>query len=169
MPWLLLVVACYVAAILHATLDSVIGIGHVVPDWFALTALLIVLTVRRPQPLAIGLLVGLAADLSGVGPLGISTASLMLTTTAVAHLRRKLHIEHPALQVPLVALATTTYTVGVVLMTMITTWSTAPGVTPLLESIGVGLYTAAVALPILLIISWTREPQPITALQAAAR
>lgn len=169
MPWLMLVAACYVAAMLQATLDPVIGVGHVVPDWFALTALLVVLTVRRPHSLAIGLIVGLAADLSGVGPLGISTALLMLTTVTVAHVRRKLHIEHPALQVPLLAVATTTYTVGVVLLTMVATWSTAAGITPLLGAIGVGFYTGAVALPVLLTLSWIREPQPITALQAVVR
>lgn len=169
MPWLLLVAACYVAAILQATLDPVIGVGYLVPDWFALTALLVVLTVCRPRSLAIGLIVGLAADVSGVGPLGISTAMLLLTTVAVAHVRRKLHIEHPALQVPLLALAATTYTVGVVLVTMIATWSTAAGVASLLGALGVGLYTGAIALPVLLIVSWIREPQPITVLQAVGR
>lgn len=165
MQWMLLLLAVYIAAILQAAFDSILRVGNIVPDWFAVVALLTVLTVRRPRPLTVGLLVGFAADLSAAGPLGISTALLSITTLSVAHLRRKLHIEHPTLQVPLIASATTLYALGVMLIANFWSTVTHGALATLLEAAGVGTYTAALALPVLMITAWTREPRPLRSLQ----
>jgi len=168
MQWLILILAVYVAETLQAALDTVLCVGNIVPDWFVLTALLFVLTVRRPQPLLAGMIVGLAADLSAVGPLGLSTALLALTTLGVARLRRKLHIEHPASRVLLIALATTLYTQGIIGITAIgPSLLMRNTITLFIGAIGVGSYTAAFALPALLIITWVREPRRVNSLGAA--
>ncbi len=157
MQWLILILTVYAAATMQAAFDSALCVGSVVPDWFVLAALMFVLVSHRPQPLAVGILAGLAADLSAVGPLGVSVALLTLTTVAVAHLRRKLHIEHPAVQVSLVAIATTFYTLGILAVATLGPSFTPSIVTSHIGALGVGSYTAALALPVLLTIHWTRE------------
>ncbi len=166
MQWLILLLAVYAAATMQAAFDSVLCVGIVVPDWFVLTALLFVLTVRRSHPLLVGMIVGITADLSAVGPLGVSTALLALTTGTVAHLRRKLHIEHPIIQIPLIAIATTLYTLSIIAVSTIGPSSTPNTAMSLLGAIGVGGYTAALALPVLLIIAWTREARPLNSIRS---
>ena len=157
MQWILLIPAIYLAAVAQTSLVEVIRIGRLEPDLLAVTAMIwVCLAERRWCFLAAGG-VGLLADLISPGRIGLGLAAFLLVGYAVSRLPERIAIERLWVQVPVVAVGTA----AVCVVQVLGRWAigeTGPLGEGLLRALGVGLYSAAVSLPILMLIGWAREP-----------
>jgi rod shape-determining protein MreD len=158
MRLLLLAMAVYVAAVLQTTLVDAMRIGAVAPDLLTLVAVVWPLALSGPYGFLGAGLVGLAGDLVGPGRIGPGAVGMLAVGYALGRGKARFGLEHWLVQLPLVAAATVAF--GALLG--LTRWllgevSLGP-LEILRRALGVGLYTAAVSLPLLLAIGWIREP-----------
>lgn len=157
MQWLLLIPLVYLAAVAQTSLVEVIRIGRIEPDLLAVTAMTwICLADRRWSFQAAGG-VGLAADLISPGRIGLGMAAFLLVGYAVCRLRERIATDRLWLQLLVVAAGT----LAVCVVQVLGHWAigeSGPLGESLLRALGVGLYSAAISLPILMIIGWAREP-----------
>ncbi len=148
----------WLAAVMDTSLAPFWSIGIVTPDLMALAALTWIFVSRhRSDPLWVGI-IGLAADLIAAGRVGPGMAAFALAGYGLTALRSHVRLENPVLQticvwiiVTLIALLVTV--AGRLLGDTMSNWSSA-----LTLAGAVGAYTAAIALPLLLVIGWLWEP-----------
>ncbi len=145
-------------AVFETSSADLLRVGTVGPDLLALVAILWVLRCGGPRGFLVAGAVGLLGDLLLPGRLGLGMALLLLIGYAITRLRARLLLEHPVWQLATIWLGTTLFAFGLAL------WSWASGEAAVsiarlaLRSAGVGLYTAAVAVPVLLVIGWIGQP-----------
>ena len=158
MRFLLLAAILYAAAVLETSLGDVIQVGHVTPDLLAMIAVIWVLLVAGPRAFLAAGAIGLVADLIAPGRVGPAVVCFMLVGYAVNRLRTKLPPDQLLGQVATVWAAVTVLTVSLA----VGRWllgETPVGLGTLLgRAAGVGVYTAGVSLPVLMIVGWVREP-----------
>ena len=155
---MMLVVLLAAAAVLADTsLADAIAIGQVAPSLIALAAL--VWTMAAPGPyafLAAGA-IALAGDLFAPGRVGAGAASMLLVAYAAGRLQQRFVADHFALEVPIVLVGTGVW----VLATDLLRWVSGDvSLSPLVllgQVPAVAAYTAAVALPVLMVAGWVRE------------
>ena len=154
---LLLALIVYLAAVAETSLGDVMRVGRVTPDLLALVATVYVLAARGPRAFLVAGAVALAGDLIAPGRLGVGAAWMLVVGYAVGRLRHHVRLDHFTAQVPVVGLAVACWAAGVgatarLLGELPLAWSTTA-----VRAAGVGLYTAGVALPVLMVLAWTRE------------
>jgi rod shape-determining protein MreD len=151
LAWLL---AFYAAAVAQTSIAPCLTVGLAAPDLLLLLAF--VWIVRRPGwPGFIGAMtVGLAADLSSLGSLGTMVVCLGIAAVALDSWRPTLGLDHPLVA----ALATGIATMLVSFVTATLATIGEPGSRSLFalasQSVGVGLYTALLACPLLVVLAW---------------
>jgi rod shape-determining protein MreD len=160
MRYLLLIPVVYAAAVVETSLGDVLAVGRVTPDLLALVAVLWVVTSRSRWAFLAAGAIGLASDLIAPGRLGVGMACFFLVGYGLAQLRAKLPTDHLAARVPVVAAAVTL--LAALLATAHGLLGDVPGPLPplVLRALGAGAYTAGLALPVLMILSWTGKPVP---------
>jgi rod shape-determining protein MreD len=157
MSYLQLLIAVYFAAVLQTSLAPVFEVRHVVPDLFALVAIVWQLSTVRPRGFVAASLVGLACDLTSAGPLGIGVGLFALIGFLVGWLREKIDANHLLAQLVVVWLATTAIAAGEVVIRRLLGETTLTWTTLAVRAASVGVYTTGVALPLLMVIGWLRE------------
>ena len=157
MPLILLIVATYLAAVLQTSLVPAFEVRHVVPDLFALTAVVWLLLTARPRGFVAVALVGLAYDLTSAGPLGIGLGLFAVAGYFVTWLRGKLDAKHLLLQLAIVWLATTVIAFGEVFAACWLGETTLTASSLAVCAVSVGAYTTGFTLPLLMVIDWCRE------------
>lgn len=157
--WILLLVpVVYVAAVADTTLAERIQVGRVAPDLLALTAVVWLLLAAGPSAFLVAGAIGLVADLVSSGRIGLGTACFLLAGYALVRLRQRLALEALPAQLAVVFAAVALLSAGVGVGRWLLGETVVGPVTLLLGALGVGLYTAGVALPLLMVLGWIREP-----------
>ena len=156
---LLLLPIVYVAAVADTSLAERIQVGHVAPDLLALTAVVWLLVAAGPRGFLVAGAIGLWGDLVSPGCLGPGTACFLLVGYGIARLRQRLPLDQLAVQVAVVFVAVGLLAAGMGLGRWLLGELPVELPTLLLRSLGVGLYTAGVSLPLLMLIGWIREPR----------
>jgi rod shape-determining protein MreD len=154
MAILFLMLATYLAAALQASLAPMIEVRHVMPDLFALVAVLWVLRPAGSHGFIAAGLVGLVYDLTSAAPLGIGLGLYSLAGYSIWVLRGKLDGNHLLVQLPIAWLATTIVAVGEAAAARLFGELTLPWTTLAVRAVSVGVYTTAVALPVLMVVGW---------------
>jgi rod shape-determining protein MreD len=160
---IILAVTVYAAAIAETSLAPAIEVRHVTPDLFALAAILWQLTAGRGRGFVIAALVGLAYDLTAAGPLGVGMGMFALVGYGIAQIRSHLDLEHLPLQLAMILAATMAIALGEAGAWRLLGETTLPWSTLVVRAMSVGVYTTAIALPILLFCSWFHRTQPAAA------
>ena len=173
MRYLLLTAAVYVAAVVQTSLVDAIRIGRVEPDVLAMVAIIWLFWATGPRSFpavgfpaagfpAAGFLVaggiGLLADLISPGRIGLGAACYVLVGYAVDRLRPWLGLEHLLGQLLTVWVGVTLLSVGQTLGLWLLGDVSYPLGSAMACALGVGLYTAGVSLPVLMVAGWVREP-----------
>jgi len=148
----------YAAAVADTSLADAFSIGRIAPDFLALAALFWLLVVARPGAFLAAGAAGLVSDLIAPGRIGLGMAGFLLAGYFVARLRARLAPEHFLWH------ATFTFA-AVALISILTALGhrglgevSLPLTTLVLRGAGVALYTAAVSVPLFMIVVWIREP-----------
>jgi len=136
----------------------VMRIGNVAPDLLALAAVICLLTARGPRAFLVTGVIVLVGDLIAPGRLGVGMGWMLLIGYAVTRQRPRFDLDHLALQVFLVAAVVTTWAAAVGISGRLLGEVSLPWSTLITRAAGVGLYTAGVALPVLMVLAWIREP-----------
>jgi rod shape-determining protein MreD len=158
MQLLLLAGLTYLAAVLETSLVDVLRIGPVAPDLLALAAIVWLLTASGRWAFLAAGAVGLVSDLIAPGRVGVGMAWMLLVGYAVTLLRARWKLNYLVLQVPAAFVAVTFWAAGVGVTGRLLGDFPLPWSTILARSAEVGLYTAGVALPVLMVTGWIREP-----------
>ncbi len=167
MHFLILTLIVYLAAVAETSLVDVMRVGDVTPDLLALVAVVWLLTAAGPRAFLVAGAVVLVGDLIAPGRLGVGTAWMLLVGYGVTRLRvrfqgatdgRGFMWQQLVWQVPCVWLAVTVWAAAVGLTGRLLGDVALPWSTLLTRAAGVGVYTAGVALPVLMVIGWIREP-----------
>jgi rod shape-determining protein MreD len=159
MRFLLLAMAVYVAAVLQTTLVDGVRIGQSTPDLFLLAAIAWLLCGKERYGFLGAGLAGLAADLASPGRLGVGAAWLLLVGYAVSRVKVRFAVEHWTTQVPVVALATAVWAAAMGLTRWLSGEVAIGPAAVVQRALGVGLYTGAVSLPLLLVMGWIAVPR----------
>ena len=154
MPYLLLLLATYLAAVAQISLAPAIEVRHVVPDLFALVAVVWLLRTARPRGFVATALVGFVFDLTSTAPLGIGLGLFSLTGYAICWLRGKLDGDHLLVQLAVAWLATTAIALGEAAVARLIGETTLACTTLAVRAVSVGVYTTAVAVPVLMVAGW---------------
>jgi cell shape-determining protein MreD len=156
--YLLLIPILYVTAVMETSLADVIRVGCVAPDLLALLAVIwLLFAPGRWTFLAAGA-IGLASDLIAPGRLGLGMACFLLIGYTLTRWRAKFPADHLLWQVPTVWLALTLLAASLATGRWLLGETSIPLGTLLGRALGVGVYTAGVSLPLLMVIGWIREP-----------
>ncbi len=148
----------YIAAVIETSLVDVLRIGRLTPDLLALVAVVWLLTAAGPRAFVVAGGVTLVGDLIAPGRLGVGTAWMLLVGYGVTRLRARFLPDHLAWQVLTTAATVTVWAAAVGLSGRLLADVSLPCTTIVTRAAGVGLYTAAVALPVLMVTGWIREP-----------
>jgi len=153
----LLILIVYLAAVVETSLSDVMRVGQVTPDLLALVAVVYALAARHPRAFLAAGAIALAGDLIAPGRLGMGAAWMLVVGYAVGRLHHYVRLDHFTAQVPAVGLAVACWAAGVAMTSKLLGglplgWSTIA-----VRASGVGLYTAGVALPVLMVLGWSRE------------
>ena len=159
MRLVVLIPIVYVAAVLQTSLVEVIRIGRVEPDLLAMTALVWLLVAARPRGVLVAGLTGLAADLISPGRLGLGLACYLAVGYGLSRLRARVDLDSLSAQLAAVWGGAMLLALG----EAVGRWLLGEPVPTLPASLagalGVGLYTTAVSLPVLMVVSWIRQPR----------
>lgn len=170
MRFIVLAVAVYAAAVAQTSLAPALEVRHVMPDLFALAAVLWQLTARRdadraadgsPRGFIAAALVGLAYDLTSSGPLGVGFGLFAGMGWLIASIRAKLDLAHPLMQLTTVFFATAAIASAEAIIWRLRGETALPSSTLVVRAACVGVYTAAVTLPIVMVLGWLREVGPL--------
>lgn len=153
---ILLIPVLYLVAVVQTSLVDLIQVGRVAPDLFALAAVAWLLTVPGPRSFLVAGLIGLVEDLVSPGGLGLGMACFLGVGYGVTRLRAKFPLDHAVLKVLIVAAAVTV----LALLLSIGQWLFGEAAftrrTLLERAAGVGVYTAAVSVPVWMVLGWCR-------------
>jgi rod shape-determining protein MreD len=167
MSLLLLLISTYCAAVLETSLAGVLEVRGVVPDLFALVAMIWMLTGRGSRRFLGAAAVGLAYDLTSGGPLGIGIALFALVGFAIGFVRGKIDANHLLLRLVTLGLAATAIAASEAVIWRLFAETTLSWSTLAMRAAIVGLYTTGVGLPVLMVLGWTRNPRQAEARLAA--
>jgi len=154
-----LILSVYAVAVLETALGGLIEVRHVVPDLMALVAVTWLLVTGRPRGFLAAAAVGLASDLTSAGPAGIGMAAFAVVGYGIVALRGKLDMGHPLVQLAVAWAAFAAITLGEGAAWRLTSETALAWPTLAVRAVAVANYTAAVSLPVLLVIDWRRRPR----------
>ncbi len=150
----ILALAVYIAAVVETSLPAALEVHHVVPDLFALAAIVWQLTAGGSRGFVIAAAIGLAYDLTSNGPLGLGMGLFALAGYGIALIRVRLDLHHLALRLTVVAAATALVALGEAAVWHVLGETTLPWTTLAVRAATVGVYTTAISLPLLMLIGW---------------
>ena len=156
---ILLIPLVYLAAVMETSLVDRLRIGALTPDLLALVAVVWLLVSTGPRAFLVAGAVMLVGDLISPGHVGVGTAWMLWVGYGLNRLRLHAAMGHFVLQAPAVLVAVTAWAAGVGLTEWLLGTASLPVADVLARACGVGLYTAGVALPVLMIVGWAREPR----------
>jgi rod shape-determining protein MreD len=159
MHYLLLIPIVYLAAVAETSRVDVIRVGEATPDLLVLAAVVWALTAKGRRAFLVAGLVTLVGDLIAPGRLGLGMFWMLPVGYAITRLRARVRLDHVALQAPAALLAVTVWAAAVGLSARLLGEITLPWPTIVGRAAGVGLYTAGVSVPVLMLIGWIREPR----------
>ena len=148
----------YLAAVAETALGDVMRVGDVTPDLIALVAIVWLLTAAGPRAFLIAGGIALLGDLIAPGRLGVGMAWMLAVGYGVTWLRSQMKSDHLGVQVPIACTALIAWAVGVAITGRLLGDVTLPLLFFLNGSAATDLYTAAIAVPVLMIAGWIREP-----------
>jgi rod shape-determining protein MreD len=151
----------YIAGVLETSLGDMLQVGHVGPDWMALLAVLWVLWVPGPGALLAAGMAGLASDLFTPGRLGLALAAFLIVGYLLTQLRSRLPLKNLLWQVPIVLVSVTLLALVLAVGYWLLGESSNSLGTLLVRALGVGIYTAGLSVPAVMILLWTRKPRPL--------
>jgi rod shape-determining protein MreD len=157
MRLVVLIPIVYLAAVLQTSLVEVIRIGRVEPDLLALAAMVWLLVAAGPLGFLAAGLVGLVADLVSPGRLGLGLACYLAVGYGLLRLRARVDLDSLPAQLAAVWGGATLLALGETVGRWLLGEPARALPTSLAGALGVGLYTAAVSLPVLMIIGWIRQ------------
>jgi rod shape-determining protein MreD len=155
---ILLIPIVYAAAVAETSLADAMVVRHAAPDLLGLVAIVWLLTAGGPRGFLVAGAIGLFGDLIAPGRLGLGMTCFLLVGYTIASLRQRVPGEHLAWQVTIVCAGSTLLALGLALGGRLAGPSATPLGELLLRAPAVGLYTAGVSLPVLMILGWLREP-----------
>jgi hypothetical protein len=167
MRCVILTLTVYVAAVAETSAVDLLRVGNVTPDLLTLAAVVWLLTAVGPRAFLVAGAVALVGDLIAPGRLGVGMGWMMLVGYGVTRLRARFQgatdgrgfmWQQLAWQVPCVWAAVTVWAAAVGLTGRLLGDVSLPWSTILARAAGVGTYTAGVALPVLMVVGWIREP-----------
>ena len=162
MRYVLLVPIIYVVAVLQTSLAGVLRVGHVGPDLLALVAVIWLLTDSEPRAFVAAGGIGLVGDLIAPGRVGLGMACFLLVGYAVGRLRARLPTGHLVGRVAIVGIAVSLASLGIGCGDWLL-GEPSPGLREIAtRSAGVGMYTAGVSIPLLMILGWIGEPDRLS-------
>jgi rod shape-determining protein MreD len=146
----------YVAALLETWLAPRWDVRGITPDLLALVAFAWLVGTRNRYAFIAVAFVGLVSDLNSSAPLGVGMAAFAMVAYVVMSMRRNLHLEGLLALVLIVAFgATTVCALEGISLRLLHHANDSP--VRIVEQAGLtGLYTAAVSLPIAMIIFWMK-------------
>lgn len=156
---IVLALTAYVAAVLDTALAPAWAIGPATPDLLALAAVLWILAPGRPRACWPAALVGLFADLQSPGRLGVGLACFAIAAYALTGFRARLAAAAPWTKAAAVAFAVAAIALACGVLRRLLGEIDVSALAMLLRSISVGVYTAGVALPILMVFDWLPQPR----------
>ncbi|MEE8450503.1 MAG: hypothetical protein V3R99_01275 [Thermoguttaceae bacterium] len=158
MRYLLLLPIVYVAAVLETSAVDLIGVGRVAPDLLAMVAIIWLMIVPTPRAFLVAGGIVLVGDLIAPGRPGVGMAWMLLIGYAITRLQQHVKMDHLAVQVIVLWAAVTLWASAVGFTGRLTGHVVSPWSTLFVHTAGVGIYTAGVSLPVLMVIGWIREP-----------
>jgi rod shape-determining protein MreD len=162
MAILVLIFATYIAAVLQTSLAPVIEVRHVMPDLFALVAVVWMLRAAGPLGFIALAFVGLAYDLTSTGSLGVGLGLYSLVGYLLTWLSRKLDRCHLLLALPIIWLAASLITLGEAAAARFVGETALAWTTLAVRAVSVGVYTAALALPVLMVLGWLPQKKAVS-------
>ena len=158
MRYLLLPPIVYVAAVLETSAVDAITVGRIAPDLLAMVAIVWLTTVGSARAFLVAGAVVLIGDLIGPGRPGVGMAWILPIGYAIGRLQEHVKTDHLAVQVTVVWAAVTLWAAAVGVSFQLLGDVSLPWPTLIARAVGVGFYTAAVSLPVLMVVGWIREP-----------
>ena len=153
MSILLLIPAIYLAAVLQTSLAPWIEVRHVVPDLFALLAVLWLIRPERQRGLLAAAAIGLACDLTSAGPLGVGMAAFALAAYGINLARTRIDPNFLFAQLGVVWVTVTAIALVEGVIWRLTSETSLTWPTLAVRGVTVGVYTAAVGLPVLVLLN----------------
>jgi rod shape-determining protein MreD len=153
----------YAVAVLDSQLSSAWEIAGVRPDLFALAAFVWLMSPSHNHGLFSIAVVGLMSDLSRSTPIGIGIASFAVAAFGLSELQRRVRLDVIPLRASAIGFAAGSIALmqSVVLRLMNeipNSWTQL-----VVQSSLTGIYTAAVGVPLLMILSWRTKPEMLAA------
>ena len=152
MAWLILIPTIYFAAVLETSLSPLVELHGVVPDLFALVAVVWLLRAGRERGFLTAAAIGLVCDLTAAGPPGIGMGAFALVGYGLGRLRDRLDLDHLLVQLGVMWSAVTAISLLEAAAWRLTSETTLAWPTLAVRAVTVGTYTAAVAAPLLLLL-----------------
>lgn len=170
MSSLLLIPMIYLAAVLETWLAPRWQVRGITPDLVALAALAWLSRSKSRYGFLMVALAGFAADFSSSAPLGLGMATFAVVGYAIIFLRQNLHLENILAQLLLVGLGATAICLLQSVVLRLVDRIAMPWQTLAERAALVGLYTTAVAIPLLIVLRWfgANRPSPAIVDQPAA-
>lgn len=165
MQYVLLLPILYLAAALETSLGSVVRVGRATPDVLALAAVVWLLAVGGPRGFLVVGAIGLLGDLIAPGHVGLGMASFLLVGYALSRLGTKLPLDHLVVRVAVVFAAVTLTTLGTGCGRWLIGEPALPAATLFSLAAGVGVYTAGVSLPVLMVLGWIGQSRGIRSIR----
>jgi len=154
MAILLLLTLVYLAAVAETTLVPLLRVGGAAPELLALLAVIVALRTRSRYGFLVPGLIVLAGDLTAPGRIGLGTAWMLLVAFVLVRWRAGSRLRRFPAQLAVVPVAVGTWAVGLS-MTCRLLGEIEGGMRAILSNaLGGAIYTAAVALPVLMVLGW---------------
>lgn len=160
MTTLALLLATYVAALLDSTFVTRWQVGSVGPDLFALVAFVWLAGTQSRWAVLVAAAIGLASDLNSPAPLGIGMGAFAVCACAAVYLRQNLRLDGPIARLGIVWFgAAGTCLLQAIVLRIMGQIALSPGAMAQHASL-VGLYNTLLAVPALMVASWTKTVGP---------
>ena len=155
----LLIGSVYTAAVLDTALAPAWSIGEVRPDLLALSAIGAAFLGHKSSACMLASAIGLFADLTAIGRIGAGMACFAFIGYVVMRFKPRLNALPIWAKTISLAPAVAAAALGVGLTRKLLGEIDLGLLTFALRCLGVGIYTAAIALPLLMLHHWAREPR----------
>lgn len=163
MAILLWVMLVYLAAVAETAIAPLLRVGDTAPDLLALLAVVLALRWGNRYAFLGSGAIALAGDLISPGRVGLGAAWMLLVGFALGRFHRRWPLRHAPLQSAALLLAVAIWASGLGLSCRLLGAVETAIPTIICRAVYTGAYTAAVALPVLMVLGWwdeRREPLP---------
>lgn len=157
----LLILGTYLAAVLDTALAPAWAIGPTTPDLLALAAVVWTLAPGKPRTFLAAAAIGLFADLIAPGRLGAGTASFAIVGFGLIRLRPRTAMLPAWAKAAIVVPAVAAQVLGIGLLRRLLGEIDLGLLALAGRSAAVGVYTAGLALPLLMAIEWLPRSRPL--------